>query len=332
MDMGSIIQEIEEMETGMRARATDVRRKNPLSKEEMENFLVKATEPCELNCIIGGVDGGVASEEFHGFDLVLVKAVGVVYQYSGNSLKKYSYHPTSLPEMKMDSMRGLEKHEVQWHKSLCRLYEEIKTARELAEKSSMDYLLLDGSIVPQVGDKPNDSSQVKTYYLKTLDEYLKLYRICEERKICLIGAIKDSRGRRFMELIGESSKVNDTVFLDFLLKEGERTFGFHYGKTEIIKDLAKFGEKIHCFYIKPVKEDRPLRIEVFNGNFDKVASLIHSLCSINKRYASPAILIEADMRAAIRKDELDRIYGDLYFKLGNKTSVMRLRRNERPFR
>ncbi|MCX6769518.1 MAG: hypothetical protein NT051_02440 [Candidatus Micrarchaeota archaeon] len=124
-----------------------------------------------------------------------------------------------------------------------------------------------------------------------------------------------------------------------MLEEGERTCAFTYSsastKHPILGDLGSWSEKILSFYLKPVQGDRPLRVEFLSGQktFGEIASLIHSLSCIHKSYAYPAILIEADLRAALSPDDFERAYGSLFSRLGkNSPSLMRLRRNTRPFR
>jgi hypothetical protein len=43
-------------------------------------------------------------------------------------------------------------------------------------------------------------------------------------------------------------------------------------------------------------------------------------------------LIEADMRAAMDRLEIDRAYGNLLLKAGMRSSILKLRRDMRPFR
>ena len=80
--------------------------------------------------------------------------------------------------------------------------------------------------------------------------------------------------------------------------------------------------------------DDGLRVEFVEGTCDPqvLASLVMSLSRINRRYAYPAVLIEADMRAAMDPMEMERAYRRLFMKAGGAQGVMKLRRDERPFR
>ncbi|MEM4272564.1 MAG: hypothetical protein QXH30_03150, partial [Candidatus Bilamarchaeaceae archaeon] len=87
-----------------------------------------------------------------------------------------------------------------------------------------------------------------------------------------------------------------------------------------------------ALYSKPVRGDRPIRIEFLNGQrpFGEVAEFISALSSINRSYAYPAILIDADLRAALYPEELERAVKSLSLFAG--PSLLNLRRNSRPFR
>jgi hypothetical protein len=243
----------------------------------------------------------------------------------------------------------MDTHEFQRFKSLLRLRKEITTALEACERFSPDYLLLDGSIVPQISDKPGaDEEEPRRLYGEIISLCSSLYSSCESKGIRLVGIIKDSRGRRFIEmlekmLVEREREVlrmsNDTSFLNYMLNEGERTASFTYSTTEkehvVLKDLKAWGPRISVFYAKPVSGDRPIRIEFLSCpsiSADEIASTVCALSRINKKYAYPAALIEADLRAAMQPIEIERAYKDLLVSAGLRSATMRLRRDSRPFR
>ncbi|MEW5805764.1 MAG: hypothetical protein AB1756_00160 [Acidobacteriota bacterium] len=132
------------------------------------------------------------------------------------------------------------------------------------------------------------------------------------------------------------SHSHDTSFLYFLLEPMERTFSYAHSSKEhpVLRDLGEWGKKAVAFYAKPVSEDRPLRIE-FMGAPDKrdsIASTVCSLSRLSKSYAYPAVFIEADLRAALDRIELERAYRQLLGQVGFRSSIMKLRRDSRPFR
>jgi len=342
-----LVNRMDELERGRAELARKLREDGrEVYPEALEKGLIHKVEPTELNCRVAAVDGGLGAQEFHGFDLVLTRAVSVIFDYKNSKKISHSYHPSRLPEAEPDALTALDSHEFTWHKSLARLKKEVETASETVEKFKPDYLLLDGSIVPQISDKPSEGSSVRPLYDSLLGCYNTLYSKCVKQNCQLIGVIKDSRGKRFIEILekilGEEGEIlktsNDTSFLHFLLNEGERVFEFHYSSPErehqVLKDLREWGASIHAFYIKPVKNDRPLRVEFLKADrtASQVASLIYSLSRINQKYAYPAILIEADMRAALERDEVERACQNLLLRAGRRVSFLPLRSNSRPFR
>ncbi len=314
--------------------------------DALERKLARKVEAGEINGLVGAVDGGLLAQEFHGIDLVITRAVAVVFEYENSKRKAHKYYPSPIVTPDVEADEYLETHEFLWYKSLLRLRKELSTARGAIETLKPNFMLMDGSVVPQITDKPGEGSPIRSLYGEVIDEYKMLYKSADLNNCSLVGVIKDSRGKRFVEIIrrylgpeGEIlGKAHDTGFLNFLLKEGERTFTFRYSGSQkehqVLKDLEDWGTKVDAFYLKAVEGDRPLRVEFIEGkrSFDEIASLIFTLSRINKNYAYPAVLIEADLRAALDQAELDRVYGELVAKTGLRSSMMKLRRDSRPFR
>ncbi|MFA4982663.1 MAG: DNA double-strand break repair nuclease NurA [Candidatus Micrarchaeia archaeon] len=313
--------------------------------ETLEAKLVIPVETTKVEGRIAAVDSGIAGEELHGFDFLLLRSVGVVFDYKDSKVVSHAYFPSSLPKMEYDMRSGLDSHDVMWHKSLFRLRGELTCAADLVESHLPACLLMDGSIAPLLTDKPPEDSEVRPLYDDVLSSYRRLYEACWQKNCALAGVIKDSRSRRFIDIVQKHAEnepgfahTSDTNFLYFMLEAGERTCAFPYSsapaKHQILKDLGQWAEKILSFYLKPVADDRPLRVEFLSGQktFSEVASLAHSLSRMHKAYAYPAVLIEADLRAALDGDEFERAYGSLFSRLGRSSSLMRLRRNSRPFR
>ncbi|MCX6777511.1 MAG: DNA double-strand break repair nuclease NurA [Candidatus Micrarchaeota archaeon] len=344
LEIASGIRESEERRKSLAKELREMAEKDFVLPEALERNLILKVDSSPVNSKICAVDGGLAAQEFEGMDLILVRTVAVCFEYKNSKLTSHAYHPSASPEPKIDALGALDTHEFNWHKSLFRLRHEILTAREAVEKFSPEFIFMDGSIVPQISDKPYEDSELRHVYNELALEYQNLFESAEKNNCMIVGVIKDSRGRRFIEMLAKRienevlATSNDTIFLQFLLNEGERTFSFPYASHEkenpILKDLGEWSKKINAFYIRPCEGDRPLRVEfVGDGKkFEQLASIILSLSRINKRYAYPAILIEADMRAALDKTYIDRAYRELFTFAGLRPSIMKLRRDERPFR
>ncbi len=318
-------------------------------KDELDIFgrkFIKKMNKKKVNGKVSAVDGGLLARELHGCDLVLVRSVSAVFEYENGKLRNYWYWPEPNPEPSLESMvNGLALIDFSWHQNIVRLKSEIKTATETIKKFEPKLMLLDGSLVPQIQDRPADTSVIRKEYDELIDMYKKMYKTAKDKNCMLASVIKDCRGKRIVEMLkqgldGDEKKVlnlsNDTLFLQYLLKEGERTSAVLYSKDwaehPILKDLQPWSSMIHIMYLQATEMDRPLRVEFLGDKEEEVADTVYSLSDINKRYAYPAVLIEADLRAALQPIEMERVYRSLFGRLGNIPTLMNLKRNSRPFR
>lgn len=315
--------------------------------EALEADLLYTVEPRAPSGSFAAVDGGVGSAQLHGLDLFVLRALAVRFDYDGaGKLVRHAYLPSSRPALDVHARWGLDGFEQMRFSSLMRLKSELSAALSAAREWKPSFLLLDGSIAPLVSDKPPDDSPMRPLYEEVAGLYKDLYATCASSNINLVGITKDSRGRRFLDLVSrvapESapslSSAADTAFLDLLLKGGERTFAMRYSvapsQNPVLKDLGEWASRILAFYIKPVDGDRPLRVEFLStaAPYSEVASVISGLSALAPHYAYPAVLIEADLRAALGADEVERVVHDLAARVGRKRPLMPLRRDSRPFR
>ncbi len=323
-------------------------------KELLEQKLVFPVEKAELNETIAGVDSGFVGKDMLALDLVLVRCVGVLFSYKWGKLENAQYFPSfySFPEPSLTN-RSLEADEFQVSKSLQRLLREVKMARGIIEKHSPSYCFLDGSIVPQYADKPRSDSNILDFYRNLIEEFQSLYETAAEKRCELVACVEDSRGSRFRTILQEKVLENglnpkalddcyDTILLDYLLKIGERSMAFSYsgvsGKPHpILSDFGgKWSKSIHAFYLKPCEFDRPLRIEFLHNtgdlskHVDKIASLTYALSCLHREYAYPSVLIEADLHARLKPDEINLVYEKILDKLGKNIRI-KMRRDYRPF-
>lgn len=343
--LAEIAESIKQLESSRKQLASSLREtKEAVFPDALEKQLIHRVSPIVFNGSVCAVDGGLLAQEFQGFDLVLSRAVGVLFNYDKSKLVSHKYFPSALPPTDFDAPISLDVHDFNLHKSLFRLKKEITCAVECVKKWKPNHLLLDGSLIPQISDKPSEDNELHQYYQEVVELHKQLYSACADNNCLLAGVIKDSRGKRFIEIIsravGESDVLahsNDTSLLNSLLAPGERSFAFRYARSarehQVLRDFAEFGEKLCVMYLKPVSDDRPLRIEfVSSPNIDSLASTLHTLSALNEKYAYPAVLIEADLRAALDSIELEQAYRDIITRTGFKPNALKLRRNNRPFR
>lgn len=307
-------------------RTYDQLKDNSLSVRKSNPSLITKMKKVPLNLSICAVDGGLLSQRMHGADIVVARAVGVNFIYDNSKLKSFSHYPQKSPETEVEIKNSLDEHESNVFRSIIRLHHELKCAIDTVEKFSPLLLLIDGSLLPLPSDRPSDVSPLHTVYLEVLSLFNKLQETCRAKQCTLCGVIKDSRSHRLATNLGFS--CSDSLLCSFLLEEGERSSAMPYSDGNQNKDISKLAEKISVFYMKPSKNDLPLRIESLDTDIDKLASIIYSLSAISDNFAYPAILIEADMCAALDGQEMETIEATLFSISGMKP----LRRNSRPFR
>ena len=326
------------------------------SKQILEDKLILPVKKAELNFKAAGVDSGFVGKNLFTMDLVLIRAVAAIFEYENNKLKKSFYLPSyfSFPTPDLSSSQ-LEMHEFECSKSLKRLVEEVELSKRAIEEHNPKFLFIDGSIIPQHQDKPRKDSKINPMYHHLLSKFQELYKTAEKNQCELIACVEDSRGSRFRTILQDEIMKNanipkilalddclDSVLLDYLLNEGERSLVFSYTKSitehPILMDYEKeWAEKVRAFYMKPTKYDRPLRVEFLaNGKHiteqvDRIASATYALSSMHREYAYPTVLIEADLRARLRPDEINVVYDKIIDKLG-KDLKLRMRRDNRPFK
>lgn len=326
------------------------------SPELRETQFVFPLQPAELNARICGADSGFVSKSLHSIDLILVRAVGVLFDYQHGIVKNTKYWPNFFDFPKpLLSNHGLDLDELSVSMSLVRLKEEIALAKQMIEEQQPDFCLVDGSLVPQYADKPRKDSAISNEYHNLLRDFVELYKTAQKNKTQLVGCVEDSRGSRFQGIVRETvlpyfnqSKpaglefVLDSVLLDHVLQKNERSFAFSYTKSirdhAILQDFGPWGEALFACYVKPSELDRPLRIEFLHAPSDgsltehanRIASTILSLSSLHREYAYPSVLIEADLRARLKPEEIDLVFNKICDQLSKKVR-MQLRRNSRPF-
>jgi len=298
---------------------------------------------------ICATDGGSIQNSYHGLDIILVRAVSVIAEYSQGKLENIAYFPNAFPQPDIEIVFDpFTDEEFLLKSSLIRQKKEILTTIEAVKRFNPDIVLLDGSIVPHPSSKPQKNSVLYQNYLEVIENLEKLYSIP-----FLAGCSEDSRGRKFCEIISEKilsciesplvpelkkilKGTRDTNLLYHVLDVGERTCVFRYGDSPVIKDIGEKGKNIYTFYMKPAEFDRPLRIDFYAEKdviktAEKLASIIHMLCC-HSSYAFPAPLVEADLRAKLKEIDIEVVHKHLVDITGLLPSLMKLRRETRPFR
>jgi phage shock protein PspC (stress-responsive transcriptional regulator) len=354
--MENFVKQIKEMEKQRMKLAEILKKLEKIEFSEVaEDKIISKVKKDELKEIkIAGVDGGLAKESLHGIDLILLKAIAVIFGFKEGKLREVIYYPEPLPSpvpnVIFDPFSELE---FELNSNMQRQMIEVETAIETIKKFKPDLLLLDGSIVPHYVQRPESSSLLFQIYQQMIESYKKLFLTAEESKTILAGVIEDSRGTRLCEILNKSlgflpefreakvllEKTKDTNLLAYALNYGERTFGFPYSsepeKHPVLKEFGDTGKRIYSFYLKAAEFDRPIRVDFLaslNAKeiVDKISSILLAICNSNT-YAFPSVLIEADLRARLSEREVEEFSLDLRNKLGNVAGLLELRRKGRPF-
>ncbi|MFH0714820.1 MAG: DNA double-strand break repair nuclease NurA [Candidatus Diapherotrites archaeon] len=316
-----------------------------LGKEFLESAFATPVQSIPSEGKIAGTDSGFEKQELHALDLTLIRAGAVCFEYEKNALKRCTYWPSSFtyPEPFLGS-RALEREESEKSVSVQRLLKEVEACKEIIERDSPRFAFLDGSLVPQFQDKPNGKSELNFSYETLVFAFQQLYETAEKNKCQLVGCVEDSRGNRIKQMLEESlhenlNGLNDIALLEGLLHKGERSFVFSYTKSPqehaIVKDFSStWQESLHAFYLRPSLYDVPLRVEFVSKNplkdVQRVAETVYAQSSAHQEYAFPAVLIEADLRAKLRPEEVRLVNDQVFDQIGRNVVVFK-RRDRRPF-
>jgi len=322
---------------------------------------VKPTDLTGLH--VAGIDGGLVSSRLQYIDVLLTRAVVVIFRYSkpGKITVEQLMSHESTPEITVKT-EALSRGEFEALSSIRRTITEIELAQKAVEQQSINVILLDGSIMPQKAERPVVSSPVVEEYQQMLNYYQQFYESCEDRGVLAIGCIKDSKSTHFREIIARAlptiiqhwrKELEDLLSVDYrhtltgmfdseyfyrLLEPRERSCCFPLEERNTShEDGLGTDLSIYCFYLKTVPLDFPLRIEFLSGRekpevrANRIASVVFPLSSHHSEYGLPSVLIEADARARLHQADLDLIVENIIHKIGTIQEPWRLRRERSPF-
>ena len=296
-------------------------------------------EPTNFTGRVAAVDSGVACINLSGIDVICIKPALDVFTYVNGSLTGSEFLPSKIPVPKSHCVYSDDNVSFSIYKSLRRLKEELTLALRAVEQT--DVLLMDGSIVIELSDKPSFDSVLFEKYKEICTLYAQLYEKCTEKKVTLVGVVKDSRGKRFSKHYFENIPLNempgsDDMLFSELLNPLQRTKALTYAKNPethtLLADIGGLSKDIHTFYVRTAK-DAPLRIEYLTKNPEDDATKISSMLAgftKNSKIGYPPILVNVDLRACIKPGELETSLGKENFDVLSTFNVNR--RDSRPFR
>jgi len=282
---------------------------------------------------IAGIDGGLIRKEYLGASIIIYRAIGTIFSYEDGKLENTIYLPNSTIEPRYKISEPFEDpNDLDKLAGITRMKEEIKRATECASEKP-DLVILDGAIIPHPSLEPKSSSILKYEYKDLIDSINKLIQVCKDMNVLLAGVIEDSRSNSFVKQLNIKESLSDIQLTSYLLKKNESTLLY---QTELPKKFNKLKENIFNIFIRPTEYDRPIRIQFLSTDDPEktsrtIASLINPISGHHCEYAAPTVLIEADQRAKLSSKELEFIESEIRTKLGNKPTLLDLRRNTRPF-
>jgi len=332
-------------------KKTNLRQKeNPFNKEEM--IIEKINPLLSNNLKIAGVDSGFVSKALNFGSITIIKEVGVIFNYKDNKLSGTKYFPNvynlARPYL---TTSALEIEEVLYNTSILRLNKELSLATDILgqskSKDDLDFLLLDGSIIPQYITRPGKESKLYDDYNYLLNKFFSLYDLAREKKIFLVGVIEDCRADRFFNFINNEliieKKVDNIIYdsnlISSLLDKGERTGIMLYSQKAkdhpILRDFPEdITKNLYVVYLKLSDFDYPLRLEfIYFPEYglslkeytEKIVSTLSLVSSHNKQYVYPAPLVEADIRSRLKENEIERIMTNIF----ERTKIFGLRGQRR---
>jgi len=265
-----------------------------------------------------GVDSGFFESSLTGLDFCYIKCSGFYFEYDSKLVKYEKLTQNPIYEFKIsDSI--LQKDEIQKFVSIARLKQELSLLIKGIEEKNPDYALIDGNILPQPVDRPNNNSQLYPQYEELLDSFVRLYDLAKSNNTILIGSVEDSRANSFKKLaLSENDflhSVNDILYLNYILEKGQATSFFPIYSVEsniIYNDLKQYGDfNFYSSYLK-VNDDYPLRIELQYNNYSEtklkeIKGFISYISSYAKDYCFPSVLLDADKQAKLNQKEIEII-------------------------
>ncbi len=328
------------------------------------NFIHLIEKPEKLsNLHVGAVDGGLVTSSLAGMEIIGLKAVGVYLYYGNQKIIKTKYYPNKHQEIALYPVyNNFSNSDFDFFASLQRSILELKTGIQLLDESpvSLDYLLMDGSF--QIKRIQSENTELNILFGKYFALLRKLVKQAQIHNTKLLFIVKDSKVSLFMTILSQLlphiisnfpelysldyrtilQNLRDSNFMHYLLEPRMRSFiinrAFLNNEANEIKDIP------YSFYLKVVKNDIPLRIDMLvrpgKSNqeiileVNDICKILLSMSEFNANFSLPAPIIEADARARINMEEFEMILDYIRNKTFNYNSIegIGLRRSRSPFK
>ncbi len=274
--------------------------------EILENSFVSQVKPVKLsNFTVAAVDGSFVRKCYTNFEFSLFRAISVIYEFNDLDVN-IQYYPDQkgMQNYRLGRiLNNISEQNASSQISIDRAFMEISLVNEMINQCNkkLDMIILDGSILTEplnlLSNTPENSELIKNF-TKLVNEYKKLYNLCDLRNIDLIGIVKDTRSSTFRKLLTRRfpqilSKMEDKNLMEIdyrkllqyfsdldlfhrFMNVGERTCVFSIsssGNSWIPRQLELLNTELNpskkflsdykffASYMKPVPYDFPIRIE-----------------------------------------------------------------------
>jgi len=276
-----------------------------------EPAFLNQVQPIDLTGLkVAAVDGGLARQSLMSADFLFIRAIGVIFSFCGTDPPLVKYYPHENNNYVFSTFQTpLSGHKLDVRSSIERARLEVRLATEIVERySPLEMMILDGSICMEPVDVLFSSNdEVMPHYRSLLEAYAKLYQVCQDHNVLLVGCVKDSRSARLCQLLAEvlpmlikrNTKLRELTLINYkqylqifrdvdlfnqILYPNERTTVFRSSPTArenrfsstllTVKDFLSesFPIDFYAYYLKPVQYDAPMRVEFFaRANKNEIA-------------------------------------------------------------
>ncbi|MHA1680236.1 MAG: DNA double-strand break repair nuclease NurA [Promethearchaeota archaeon] len=323
---------------------------------------------------VGAVDGSVLRESMLGIDLIASKARGVVFNFKKDDSPVVRYFPEEINQNfnLFGIFHGSSTREIDFYTNIERLLAELELVHTIVKsESKLDAMIIDGPLYfPEIVKGREENYYIKKFNKQIADIFMKILNLTDKKEIMLVGVVKDSIKRDYMEILGKLipfliSKDETfkkfynldfrrllTIFKDYdffyrFLKEKERSFimktfpreGKFIPASNFEKYMKDMDFGIYSLLLKPVPLDFPLKLEFIARNDDhivkkigeKLSRLLSPMSRIMVNYSEPSPQMEAHKRVVIPEQDFKTIIEVIRQRTGYCSTLLKKRRDRRPF-
>ena len=251
------------------------------------------------------IDGGEGIKELLGAAIYFIRASGLILDKTKKGIDEKFVRDLDMDILDYDDYT---KERVE----LLRGAMESDVAIRCIKEHDPEYVFIDGSLYVNSRKRPVDCDEYNIYRKK----FVRLLKLCKEKKVHITGVSEDSRSRLFMNYLSMKYGIEfprfmtDSSILRLLTKNTcYRTVEFTpQSKFEADDRLnSTLAVSFPTAYIQPTKLSNPLRVDVpdWEHEFDKIIRLIVQLSKGSKQYGYPMPLYLAHLDARIEQKHAD---------------------------